>query len=70
MDISVELHCEHCGSANFSLPAASDDDQIRCNDCGRDLGTPGELQSELMACAKAQSAEAMRGQVQDEAQPA
>ncbi len=52
MDVSVEIHCEACGSANYSLPAgAGDDAPIRCNDCGADQGTLGALKAALAAQA-------------------
>ena len=61
MDVSVEIHCEACGSANYSLPSGDGDDApIRCNDCGADQGTFGELKAALVAQALAQSAEALR----------
>ena len=61
MDVSVEIHCEACGSANYSLPEGSADAApIRCNDCGADQGSVGELKAALIAAALAQSAEALR----------
>jgi hypothetical protein len=61
MDVSVEVHCEACGSANYSLPAgAADDSPIRCNDCGADQGSVGALKAALVAQALAQSAESLR----------
>lgn len=61
MDISVELHCDRCGSANLSLPPPQDDaGLIRCNDCGQTLGTLADLRAGLIACAFAQSAETLR----------
>ena len=61
MDVSVEIHCGRCGSANYSLP----DDQagqepVRCNDCGVPLGSLAELQAEMLVQARARSAEALR----------
>jgi hypothetical protein len=69
MDISLELHCEHCGSANYSLPDSEADGQIGCNDCGRDLGTVAELRADLIACVEAQSARALRGGASGDLQP-
>lgn len=61
MDISVELHCDKCGSANLSLPAADDGaGAIACNDCGERHGTVAELKDALFACAVEQSAEKLR----------
>ena len=61
MDVTVELHCEKCGSANLSLPPQDDDaSAIACNDCGEDNGTLAELRDELFACALQQGAEAKR----------
>ena len=61
MDVSVEIHCESCGSANYSLPDGSADDApIRCNDCGAGQGSVGELKSALIEQALDHSAEALR----------
>jgi hypothetical protein len=61
MDVSVELHCDRCGSANLTLPAPSDGGgTILCNDCGADHGTLDQLRAELEARALEQSAQALR----------
>ena len=61
MDVSVEVHCDACGSANYSLPdGAADDAAIRCNDCGADQGSVGALKAALIAQALDQSAESLR----------
>jgi len=61
MDVSVEIHCESCGSANYSLPQGSGDEApIRCNDCGAHQGTIGELRAALLRQAIDHSAEALR----------
>jgi len=61
MDVSVEIHCESCGSANYSLPEGSGDEApIRCNDCGAHQGTIGELRAALLRQAIDHSAEALR----------
>jgi len=64
MDVSVEIHCEACGSANYSLEGfagdVAEEAPIRCNDCGADQGTLGALKAALIAQAIAQSAEALR----------
>ena len=61
MDVSVEIHCAACGSANYSLPDGEGDDAaVNCNDCGRRLGSIGELKAEMLAQALAHSAEALR----------
>ena len=61
MDVSVEIHCAACGSANYSLPeGAADDGAVACNDCGRRLGSVAELKAELLEQAQAHSAEALR----------
>ena len=61
MDISVELHCDKCGSANLSLPVGEDEGaSIACNDCGETHGTLTELREALFACARERSAEALR----------
>ena len=59
--MSVEINCEICGSANYSLPAGDADDGIvLCNDCGAGRGTLGELKAALMECVAGHSAEALR----------
>ena len=61
MDVSVEIHCETCGSANYSLPGSHEDDgPIVCNDCGAPQGTIGELREVLLQQALDHSAEALR----------
>jgi hypothetical protein len=61
MDVSVEIHCEACGSANYSLPEGADDEApIRCNDCGAGQGSVGELKAVLLEQALDHSAEALR----------
>lgn len=61
MDVTVELHCDKCGSANLSLPAREDESGlISCNDCSERHGTLAELREELFACALEQSAEKLR----------
>jgi hypothetical protein len=61
MDVSVEIHCETCGSANYSLPGGSEDAaSIRCNDCGAPQGTIGELRATLLEQVFDHSAEALR----------
>jgi transposase-like protein len=61
MDVTVEIHCGTCGSANYSLPDnAAGGQRVKCNDCGRDLGGLDDLQTEMLAQAVARSAEALR----------
>lgn len=61
MDVSVEIHCELCGSANYSLPAGeADDGAVLCNDCGTGQGTLGELKTALLERVLEHSAEAQR----------
>lgn len=61
MDVSVEIHCSLCGSANYSLPDEQGEDAaLQCNDCGRELGSVAELKAELLDQARARSAEALR----------
>ena len=65
MDVSVEIHCESCGSANYSLPEGSGEDApILCNDCGADQGSVAELRAALAARALEQSAESLRREVE------
>jgi hypothetical protein len=61
MDVSVEIHCEACGSANYSLPdGAGEESPIRCNDCGADQGSLAALKAALIAQALDHSAESLR----------
>ena len=61
MDVSVEIYCDACGSANYSLPeGAGDEAPIRCNDCGAGQGSVGELKTALIEQALEHSAEALR----------
>ncbi len=61
MDVSVEVNCEICGSANYSLPAGdADDGAVLCNDCGADQGSLGALKAALAERVLEQSAEAQR----------
>lgn len=61
MDVSVEINCELCGSANYSLPAGeADDGAVICNDCGSDQGSLGELKASLLESVVEHSAEAQR----------
>ena len=59
MDVSVEIHCEVCGSANYSLPE-DEDAPIRCNDCGSDQGSLAELRAALLLQALEHSADRVR----------
>ena len=61
MDVSVEVHCATCGSANYSLPSGIESQSaIICNDCGRQMGTIAHLQEELLGQVEAHSAESLR----------
>ena len=61
MDVSVEVHCGTCGSANYSLPGGGGDEApVQCNDCGGRLGSVAELKVEMLEQALAHSAEALR----------
>jgi hypothetical protein len=61
MDVSVEINCELCGSANYNLPAGeADDGAVICNDCGADQGSLGALKAALLEAVIAHSAEALR----------
>jgi hypothetical protein len=61
VDVSVEINCEICGSANYSLPGGeADNGAVLCNDCGAAQGTLGELKAALLDRVVAQSAEALR----------
>ena len=61
MDVSVEIHCGKCGSANYSLPGGAEAGApIVCNDCGETFGTIAALQAELIAQVVEHSAESLR----------
>jgi hypothetical protein len=61
MDVTVEIHCDKCGSANLSLPPPDQPNSaIGCNDCGADHGSLDSLHRELIDCAQRQSAQALR----------
>jgi hypothetical protein len=61
VDVSVEINCENCGSANYSLPAGgADDGLVLCNDCGAEQGSLGALKAALLDRVIAHSAEALR----------
>ena len=61
MDVSVEINCELCGSANYSLPAGeADAGAVLCNDCGANQGSLGELKAALAERVLDHSAEAQR----------
>jgi hypothetical protein len=65
VDVNVEINCEICGSANYSLPTgAADAGAVRCNDCGAGQGTLGELKAALMECVAEHSAEALRAKAE------
>jgi hypothetical protein len=64
MDVTVEINCEACGSANYSLAAGTADDaSILCNDCGADQGSLGELKAAMAERVLDQSAEALRSKL-------
>ncbi len=61
MDLTLEIHCGLCGSANYSMPSGgSGEAPILCNDCGNRLGSLSEFRTEIVELALAQSAEALR----------
>ena len=61
MDVTVEIHCGTCGSANYSLPqGTSGDAPLLCNDCGIRIGSVGQLQEEMLEQALAHCAETLR----------
>jgi hypothetical protein len=65
MDVTVEINCEACGSANYSLAAGtSDDAPILCNDCGAGQGSLGELKATMAERVLGQSAEALRSKLE------
>ena len=70
MDVSVEVHCDRCGSGNYSLPdGAGGDAPLRCNDCGADLGSMADLVAELQRQVADHSAEVLRREMDKLARP-
>ncbi len=64
MDVSVEIHCAACGSANWGLPGGlADEDPIHCNDCGRTMGSLRGLKDEMLSQAIARSADIQRQEI-------
>jgi uncharacterized Zn finger protein len=44
----IDLSCAECGKNRFSLSEAeSDDCLIRCEDCGHEVGTLGDLKQQV-----------------------
>ena len=65
MDVSVEIHCAGCGSAHYSFPdGEADAAAVACEDCGRRLGSVGELKAEMFEQALMHSAEALRRDIE------
>jgi hypothetical protein len=66
MDVTVEINCEACGSANYSLAGGEADEAaaISCNDCGADQGSLGELKAAMAQRVIDQSAEALRSKLE------
>ena len=63
--MSVEINCDICGSANYSLPAGeADDGTVLCNDCGADQGSLGDLKAALLESVVEHSAEALRAKAE------
>lgn len=61
MDVSAEIHCGKCGSANYSLRSdAESSAAIVCNDCGHAMGDIESLVDEVLAQIRSHSAEALR----------
>lgn len=64
MDVSVEINCDICGSANYSLAdGTADVGAVTCNDCGADQGSLGELKAALLEKVLDHSAEAQRAKL-------
>lgn len=71
MDVSIEVHCATCGSANYSLPSGLEPNSpILCNDCGRQMGTMAALHDELLDQVAAHSADALRRDLNRDEVPA
>ena len=65
MDVTVEINCEACGSANYSLAGGETDEAaILCNDCGAAQGSLGELKTAMAQRVIDQSAEALRSRLE------
>jgi len=64
MDVSVEINCGQCGSANYSLAGGTTDDAaMQCNDCGSPQGSLGALKAAMAQLVLDQSAEALRSKL-------
>ncbi len=64
MDVTVEMHCSQCGSANYSLTGGTKPEAlIHCNDCGREMGSVGALHDELLDRIVANEAAVLRRDV-------
>jgi hypothetical protein len=63
MDVTLEVHCGQCGSANYSLEGAAGASGLQCNDCGQAMGSLASLQEELLGRIIAGSAEALRSEI-------
>ena len=70
MDVTVELHCGRCGSANYSLPGGIEEAAtLLCNDCGEEMGRVGDLFDELLVQVQEHSMEALRRDIDRLAAP-
>jgi hypothetical protein len=46
----IELNCAQCGNNRFALDEhVADDVQVRCADCGHEIGTMRELKERIAA---------------------
>jgi len=44
----IELNCRECGGNRFTLDHdATDEAQVECGDCGRHIGTVGQLTKQV-----------------------
>ena len=44
----IDIHCPRCGGNHFSLDDAKTDDAVvKCGDCGRAMGTLGQMKSDV-----------------------
>jgi uncharacterized Zn finger protein len=54
----IELNCAECGKNSFDLGrGAGDDSLIRCQSCGHEIGTMGELKERVAAEVTKRAAE-------------
>ena len=58
----IELNCAECGQNRFTIIRGMEDNAVvSCSDCGRQIGTMGELKARIAAEVMKQSARPSSG---------